>query len=109
MGRYGSGDIGGEVVKMDERYTVKDNKELKNLVLSSTRLNTNKSTSGHSHAGQEEVYFFVEGSGEMEVDEDKFKVIAGDTVTIHDGVYHRVHAGNLGCYFVCVFNGHRKF
>jgi hypothetical protein len=32
-------DIGGSVVKQDQRYTVKDNTHLKNLVVSSTELN----------------------------------------------------------------------
>ena len=108
MSKYGAWDVGGRVVKMDDRYIVKDNAELKNLVLSSTRLYAEQSTGGHSHDGQEEVYFFVEGSGTMEVDEDKFEVAQGDIVTIPDGSYHRVHAGKLGCYFVCVFDGDRK-
>ena len=33
----------------------------------------------------------------------------GDVVLIEDGVFHRVHAGARGCYFVCVFDGRRKF
>ena len=58
-------DIGGVVMKEDDRYTVKDNNHLNNLVLSSTFLFANKSTSGHKHEGQEEVYFFIKGHGEM--------------------------------------------
>ena len=53
-------DIGGEVVKEDDRYTVKDNTSLRNLALSSTFLTAGKSTTGHAHVGQEEVYFFVD-------------------------------------------------
>ena len=49
-------DIGGEVVKDNETYVLKDNKTLKNLVLSSTELKPNQSTRGHKHPGQEEVY-----------------------------------------------------
>jgi len=106
--KYGSYfDVGGTVVKQDDRYIVKDNTELNNLVLSSTRLNPNKSTSGHKHEGQEEVYMFITGSGEMELDDEKFSVTAGDIVTIKDGVFHRVHAGQYGCYFICVFDGKR--
>ncbi len=37
-------EIGGEVAKQDERYVVKDNTTLKNLVVSSTRLQSRKST-----------------------------------------------------------------
>jgi len=100
-------DIGGEVVKEDDRYVVKDNKLLNNLVVSSTKLEPTKSTSGHSHAGQEEVYYFVKGSGRMELDDKKINVKVGDVVLIEDGVFHRVYAGPYGCYFVCVFDGRR--
>ena len=107
--KYGNYDVGGEVVKSDDRYIVKDNKELKNLIVSSTKLYPFKSTSGHSHAGQEEVYQFIFGSGEMELDNEKFKVTAGDVVLIKDGVFHRVHnTGACDLYFVCVFDGKRN-
>ena len=102
-------NIGGEVVKEDERYVVKDNTTLKNLVVSSTDLKPYKSTSGHKHEGQEEVYMFLEGSGTMELDDVTHNVEAGDTVLIEDGVFHRVHAGNEELYFVCVFDGRRNF
>ena len=100
-------NIGGEVVKEDERYVVTDNKTLNNLVVSSTKLNAKMSTSGHSHKGQEEVYYFVDGSGKMELDDESISVMQGDVVLIEDGVFHRVHAGPYGCYFVCVFDGRR--
>jgi mannose-6-phosphate isomerase-like protein (cupin superfamily) len=102
-------DIGGKVVKQDERYIVKDNTELKNLIVSSTTLHRGMSTSGHSHAGQEEVYNFIFGTGEMELDGDRFKVYPGDVVLIKDGVFHRVHnTGACDMYFVCVFDGKRN-
>ena len=102
-------DVGGEVVKKDYRYTVTDNTHLKNLVVSSTTMKANKSTNGHTHEGQEEVYMFVDGNGEMEVDDNKFNVKAGDVICIEDGEFHRVHnTGHLGLYFVCVFDGGRN-
>ena len=101
-------DIGGSIPKEDNRYIVKDNNLLKNLVVSSTDLKPMKSTSGHEHKGQEEVYFFVKGNGRMELDGREINVDVGDTVLIEDGVFHRVHAGPQGCYFVCVFDGKRS-
>ena len=103
-------DIGGEVVKDNETYILKDNKTLKNLVLSSTDLKPGQSTRGHSHPGQEEVYYFVSGVGEMELDNNKFSVQGGDVVLIPDGAFHRVHngSGNNTLYFVCVFDGKRN-
>ena len=101
-------DIGGVIAKQDERYVVKDNTTLKNLVVSSTFLEANKSTSGHRHAGQEEVYYFVSGKGQMELDHKIFDVGPGDIVLIEDNVFHKVHnAGDYGLYFVCVFDGRR--
>ena len=101
--------MGGEVVKQDERYVVSDNRLLKNLILSSTRLNPGKETTGHSHAGQEEVYMFMEGTGEMLLDNNRFTVQAGDIVLIEDGVFHRVYnTSEQELYFVCVFDGQRR-
>ena len=101
-------DIGGEVVKEDDRYVVIDNTHLNNLVVSSTHLTGGKSTSGHKHAGQEEVYFFIRGEGKMELDDKEIEVTGGDMVLLEDGVFHRVHnTGHLGLYFVCVFDGNR--
>ena len=106
--RVSINDIGGEVVKDNETYLLKDNQTLKNLVLSSTDMKPKMSTRGHKHEGQEEVYYFVKGSGKMELDEETISVKAGDVVLIEDGVFHRVHSGPRGCYFVCVFDGRRN-
>ena len=102
-------DIGGNVTKEDDRYVVKDNTLLNNLVVSSTDLKPHKSTSGHNHRGQEEVYLFVKGKGEMLIDDNRFPVEEGDVVCIEDGEFHRVYnTGHLGLYFVCVFDGGRN-
>ena len=107
--KYENWDIGGAVVKQDDRYIVKDNTALKNLVVSSTKLNPNKSTTGHRHAGQEEVYVFIKGKGQMELDHKIFDVCAGDTVLIEDNVFHKVHNNSdFMLEFICVFDGRRS-
>ena len=107
--KYEKWDIGGEVVKDDHRYIVKDNTELNNLVVSSTLLAAKKSTTGHRHAGQEEVYIFVSGSGQMELDHKIIDVKAGDTVLIQDNVFHKVYNNaDFGLKFICVFDGGRN-
>ena len=83
-------NIGGSAIKDDKTYLLKDNKTLKNLVLSSTLLKPNKETRGHSHEGQEEVYYFVDGEGQMILGEESFHVASGDVVLIPDGVFHKV-------------------
>ena len=106
--KFKSIDIEGTVVKNDDRYIVKDNTTLKNLVLSSTFLEANKSTTGHKHEGQEEVYYFIRGKGEMQLDNNTISVQEGDVVLIEDGVFHKVNnTGDYGLYFVCVFDGRR--
>ena len=102
-------DIGGEVVKENETYLLKDNKLLNGLVVRSTLLNPFKQTTGHNHSGQEEVYFFVTGEGRMLLDDDEFEVKAGDVVLIPDGAFHRVYNDSgEPFYFVCVFDGGRN-
>ena len=101
-------DIGGEIVKEDERYIVKDNLFGESSVLSSTFLTAGKSTTGHSHSGQEEVYFFTRGSGQMEIDNEFFDVKEGDIVCVNEGEFHRVHNTTpIGLLFLCVFEGKR--
>ena len=105
-------DIGGEKVKDNETYLLKDNKTLNNLVLSSTLLYREQSTRGHRHPGQEEVYFFVQGSGQMIVGDEEsepFNVGQGDIVLIPDGAFHRViNNGEMNLLFNCVFDGKRN-
>ena len=102
-------NIEGKIVKEDDRYIVKDNTSLNNLVVSSTLLHPSKSTSGHKHKGQEEVYMFMKGSGRMELDDKEFDVKEGDLILIEDGVFHRVHnTGKVDLYMVCVFEGGRN-
>ena len=112
MKKYSFHDIGGEVIKDNEVYLLKDNRDLNNLVLSSTKLYRNQQTRGHRHAGQEEVYFFVQGTGRMIVGEETdtpFTVGAGDIVLIPDGAFHRViNDGETNLVFNCVFDGKRN-
>ena len=112
MNKVNEYDIGGDVVKSNDTYVLKDNKTLKNLVLSSTKLYRNQQTRGHRHHGQEEVYFFVQGWGQMivgEEDSEPFDVKEGDIVLISDGAFHRViNTGDMNMVFNCVFDGQRN-
>lgn len=42
----------------------------------------------HSHPGSEEIYYFLEGEGEMVVDDKKFKVRKGDVAIVEVGESH---------------------
>lgn len=106
-------NIGGEEVKSNSQYVLRDNKRLNNLVLSSTKLFANQETNGHSHDGQEEVYIFTKGKGEMIIrekgrEECRFPVKKDDVVLIPDGAFHKViNTSHLGLFFICVFDGER--
>ena len=102
-------NIGGEIIKDNETYILQDNKTLKNLVLSSTLLKPNKETRGHSHDGQEEVYYFIEGRGEILLEDKYLDIQAGDIILIPDGAYHKViNTTSEYLYFICVFDGKRQ-
>ena len=106
---YNQLDIGGAIVKDNETYVLRDNKTLNNLVLSSTHLHVGQRTRGHSHTGQEEVYFFVSGSGQMTVGTQEFIVVPGSVVLIPDGLFHQVtNTGTGDLVFNCVFDGKRN-
>jgi len=102
-------DIRGKKVKEDDRYVVKDNDSLNNLMLSSTRLKAGCSTNGHSHTWQEEVYFFHSGEGIITIDDEFFDVKKGSIVLIPDGAFHKVTNTHEveDLYFICVFDGNR--
>ena len=109
MRRLKNENVGGDILKDNDIYQLRDNTTLKNLVLSSTLLHAGKQTTGHKHDGQEEVCFFIAGKGEMLIDEERFAVEPGDIVLIEDGEFHRVYnTSQEDLYFVCVFEGSRN-
>jgi len=97
--------INGEIVKDNETYVLEDNNYLKNLTLSRTFLLAGKSTRGHSHESQEEVYIFTQGTAIMVIGEDLFHAKAGDTFLIPMGAFHRVinKSEEIPCAFTCIF------
>jgi mannose-6-phosphate isomerase-like protein (cupin superfamily) len=52
---------------------------------------------------------FIHGSGEMQIDLERFTIQAGDIILIEDNEFHRVYnTTNKDLYFVCVFDGGRN-
>lgn len=98
-------DLKGIVVKDTEVYTLEDNNLLENLTVSKTYLKPGQETRGHSHDEQEEVYFFIQGEGQMVLGEEKFDVEEGSVVLIPKGKFHKVinKSNAFPCIFVCVF------
>lgn len=99
-----------KLVKSDERYDVYDFK-MENLVVSVTLLHGGKETTGHSHDEADEVYFFAEGRGEIQLKDKKHKVNKNDIVVIQRGHFHKVfNTTDKDLVFMCVFEkyGERK-
>ena len=98
-----------KVVHSTDVYDVIDNDSLNKRIVSKTILHPNMHTTGHKHAGQEEVYIFTKGNGFMEIDEQIFDVTKGDVVLIQDGAFHRVYNRfKDDLEFICVFDGGRN-
>ena len=107
--------IDSTVIKSNETYDVIDNTNLNNLIVSKTILHAGKETGGHNHSGQEEVYIFTKGYGEMVVGDNKYEVESGDVILIPDGDFHKVWnttgygiSGYGDLEFICVFDGKRN-
>ncbi|RLJ09799.1 MAG: cupin [Candidatus Aenigmatarchaeota archaeon] len=91
-------------IRDNEVYSVHDLYELENLVVSMTILHPKQATRGHSHEETEEVYIFLQGEGEMQLDDKRFKVEKNDLVLVPKGVFHRVfNQGEIDLIFLCVF------
>ena len=90
-------------------YTVNDNNFLSNLTVSETILHPNKNTSGHKHAGLDEVYIFTSGSGFIEIDDKKIDVCVGSIICVNGGEFHKVF-NNSSCdlKFIAIFQKYNR-
>ena len=90
-----------------EPFTTKDGstiRELLGLPTSSARnqslaeatLPAGGATERHYHRESEEIYYLVEGSGQMELDGERRRVGPGDAVLIPPGAWHQIRAGEGG-------------
>jgi len=62
--------------------------------LAEASLEPGQTTKRHYHGETEEIYFVVEGEGDMELDGDRARVGAGDAIPIAPGVWHELR--NVG-------------
>ncbi len=94
-------------------FTTKDGstiRELQGLVTSSARnqslaeatLPPEGATQRHYHRATEEIYYVVEGTGELEVNGARSQVSPGDAVLIPPGAWHQIRAASQGTLrFLC--------
>ncbi len=83
-----------------EPFTTKDGSTIRELhhtpaqSLAEATLEPGQATERHYHARTEEIYFLLDGEGEMEVDGDRRQVGPGDAVLIPAGAWHRIRAAS---------------
>jgi mannose-6-phosphate isomerase-like protein (cupin superfamily) len=74
----------------------------RNQSLAEATLEAGQATQRHYHRESEEIYYLVEGSGEMEVDGERAVVAPGDAVLIPPGAWHEIRASADGSLrFLC--------
>jgi len=74
---------------------------VRNQSLAEATLQPGQATERHYHAETEEIYYLVEGSGEMELDGERQQVGVGDAVLIPPGARHQIRADAEGLRFLC--------
>ncbi len=72
-----------------------------NQSLADASLEPGQATQRHYHAVSEEIYYVLEGDGELEVDGEWARVGPGDAVLLPPGVWHQIRAGASGVRFLC--------
>ena len=65
------------------------------------RLSAGQATQRHYHRASEEVYFLLEGEGDMEVDGETRRVRAGDAILIPPGAWHGLAAASQLRFLCC--------
>lgn len=65
----------------------------RNQSLAEATLEAGQATERHYHGESEELYYLLEGSGEMEVEGDRAPVGSGDAILIPPRAWHQIRAG----------------
>lgn len=96
-------DIGGQIIKETEFYTVKENKFGKNIVLKSYSIKPNCELEGNTIPDSDQVFYVILGKGDIQLDQQMYEVRPGTVVTIPANVYHRIrNIGQTDLYFLSV-------
>ena len=94
-------------------FTTKDSSEIRELLahrnscirnqtLAEARLGAGARTEAHHHVKTEEIYYIVEGHGEMRVGDETRPVGPGDAIAIPPGAVHQIaNTGQVILKFLC--------
>ncbi len=90
-----------------EPFTTADGSTVRELMhtqaqsLAEATLLPGQATQRHYHRRSEELYYLLEGGGELELDRERAEVAAGDAILIPPGAWHQITAGKSGARFLC--------
>jgi len=90
-----------------EPFTTKDGSTIRELMrageqsLAEASLSPGQATERHHHAASEELYYLLDGEGEMEIDGERARVAPGDAILIPPGARHQITADATGLRFLC--------
>ncbi|REJ69632.1 MAG: cupin domain-containing protein [Planctomycetota bacterium] len=96
-----------------EAFTTKDGSEIRELLahrnsaiekqsLAEARLPVGATTTPHYHPQTEEIYYLLEGTGEMRIGDETRTVHVGDAIAIPPGVEHQItNCGTVVLRFLC--------
>ena len=96
-----------------EPFTTKDGSTIRELLgrgttanqsLAEATLAPGQATQRHYHAETEEIYYIVDGAGEMEVDGERAQVGPLDAILIPPRARHQLTAGPDGCRLLSCFS-----
>ncbi|MFP6658771.1 MAG: cupin domain-containing protein [Pirellulales bacterium] len=78
------------------------NSGIRNQSLAEARLPPETATAAHYHPAAEEIYYILEGVGQMRIDTQTRSVGPGDAIAIPPGKTHQIrNAGNSLLRFLC--------
>jgi len=69
---------------------------VRNQSLAEATVEAGAATERHYHRESEEIYYVVEGDGEVELDGERAAVGPGDAVLIPPGTWHEIRASDAG-------------
>ncbi len=90
-----------------EPFTTKDGSTIRELhhtdaqSLAEATLEPGQATERHHHRRTEEIYFVLDGEGEIELDGERRRVAPGDAVLIPPGAWHQIRAATPLRFLCC--------
>ena len=81
--------------------TIRELMRAANQTLAEATLAPGRQTERHYHAASEELYYVLDGEGEMEIDNEHSAVGPGDAILIPPGAWHQITAGDAELRFLC--------